>query len=185
MTVFSRGKHLTETSGFEYRCGRDRGRLSYAPFYLPTWNFHHAHVVTFSFFPLSLGRPVEVALSTLFYLRNLYQPSLFTRVKAYDVPVYQCRHPQVRAFIAGFVGTALAEIKRVRAQRKRYISKRGGGVIQADHVQLCLSFQQGAIESITLVISSISTGEPLERFLFELDYMDLTRFRNEADKSVE
>lgn len=43
---------------------------------------------------------------------------------------------------------------------------------------------QGNAERITLVISSISTGEPLERFLFDLDYMDLGKFRDESDRAV-
>jgi mitotic spindle assembly checkpoint protein MAD2B len=56
---------------------------------------------------------VEVSLSTILYLRNLYQPSLFDRVKAYDVPVYQCRHPQVQSYIAGFVKAVLEEMREV------------------------------------------------------------------------
>lgn len=52
-------------------------------------------------------------MSTILYLRNLYQPSIFTRVKAYDVPVYQCRHPEVRGYIAAFVRSVLEEMRRV------------------------------------------------------------------------
>lgn len=43
---------------------------------------------------------------------------------------------------------------------------------------------KGRAERITMVISSITTGEPLERFLFDVSYMDLGKFRSESDKSV-
>ncbi|KAG7527780.1 hypothetical protein FFLO_06603 [Filobasidium floriforme] len=101
-----------------------------------------------------MGDFLEVALSTILYLRNLYQPSIFTRVKAYDVPVYQCRHPEVRGYIAAFVRSVLEEMRKGNAER------------------------------IALVINSISSGQPLERFLFDLEYMDLSKFRDEADRAV-
>jgi len=43
---------------------------------------------------------------------------------------------------------------------------------------------KGNAERIALVINSISSGQPLERFLFDLEYMDLSNFRDEADRAV-
>jgi len=49
---------------------------------------------------------------------------------------------------------------------------------------LPISLVKGKAERVTMIISSISTGEPLERFLFDMSYMDLGKFRSESDKSV-
>ena len=59
---------------------------------------------------------------------------------------------------------------------------RNGGVRSSD--SLPISLVKGKAERVTMIISSISTGEPLERFLFDMSYMDLGKFRSESDKSV-
>ncbi len=58
---------------------------------------------------------MEIAFHTLLCLRGIYDPTSFTRVKAYGVPVYQSRVPDVRAYIAGVVAAIESELKAVRA----------------------------------------------------------------------
>ena len=61
----------------------------------------------------SLRSTVEIALHTILCLRGVYPPESFTRVKAYGVPVYQSRVPDVRAYIAGAMAAIEQELKAV------------------------------------------------------------------------
>lgn len=92
------------------------------------------------------------------------------------MPVYQCRHPEVRSYIAAFVRSVLGEMRTVCS------CEEDGDYGQVTFCRLFVV--KGTAERITMVISSITTGEPLERFLFDVSYMDLGKFRSESDKSV-
>ncbi|KAJ9106099.1 hypothetical protein QFC21_001239 [Naganishia friedmannii] len=73
-------------------------------------------------------------------------------MKAYGVKVWQNRHPGIRAYIAGLLRAAGREMKR------------------------------GILKRITFVVKSATTNLPLERFIFDVDYMDLSMFPSEAEK---
>jgi mitotic spindle assembly checkpoint protein MAD2B len=47
--------------------------------------------------------PVEVAIHTILYVRQVYPAEIFVRRKMYETPVYQSRHPGLNAYIAGAV----------------------------------------------------------------------------------
>jgi hypothetical protein len=62
---------------------------------------------------------LEVAIHYILYLRNLYPRDTFSKKKMYGVPVWQNRHPGVRGYVAGLVGAAQREMKRVSLSDER------------------------------------------------------------------
>jgi hypothetical protein len=62
---------------------------------------------------------LEVAIHYILYLRNLYPRDTFSKKKMYGVPVWQNRHPGVRGYVAGLVGAAQREMKRVSPSDER------------------------------------------------------------------
>lgn len=58
--------------------------------------------------------PVEVAIHTILYVRQIYPPDLFVRRKKYDIPVFQSRHPALNEYISGAVKAIADELVSVR-----------------------------------------------------------------------
>ncbi|KAI0830474.1 DNA-binding protein [Trametes gibbosa] len=58
----------------------------------------------------ALGHPLEVAIHTILYVRQVYPPDLFVRRRKYDAPVYQSRHPALNEYIAGAVKAITDEL---------------------------------------------------------------------------
>lgn len=56
---------------------------------------------------------VEVSIHTILYVRRVYPPALFRRMKKYDAPVYQSQHPDLNRYISGAVKAVGDEIIRV------------------------------------------------------------------------
>ncbi|WVF68763.1 hypothetical protein IAT40_003535 [Kwoniella sp. CBS 6097] len=84
---------------------------------------------------------LEISIHTILYLRQVYPASTFTRRRAHSVPVYQSRHPQVRAYIANVVGALSGEV------------------------------HSGKLRRMTLVIKGVADGLPRERMVFDLGYL--------------
>ncbi len=61
--------------------------------------------------------PVEVAVHTILYVRQVYPADLFVRRRKYDTPVYQSRHPALNEYIAGAVKAVTDELALVSAFR--------------------------------------------------------------------
>lgn len=66
---------------------------------------------------------LEVALHTILCVRGVYPPSTFARRRAHGVPVYQSRHPQVRAYIARVVEGLARELQAGLLRRATLIIK--------------------------------------------------------------
>ncbi|KAI0639572.1 DNA-binding protein [Trametes polyzona] len=60
--------------------------------------------------PIRSNSPVEVAVHTILYVRQVYPPDLFVRRRKYDTPVYQSRHPALNEYIAGAVKAVSDEL---------------------------------------------------------------------------
>lgn len=86
-------------------------------------------------------KAVEVVIHTILCIRQVYPPTSFTRRRAHGVPVYQSRHPQVRAYIAEVVSHVGKELLAGNAKR------------------------------VTIVIKTWDTGLPLERFVIDFGYL--------------
>ncbi|KAI5455015.1 hypothetical protein NCC49_002290 [Naganishia albida] len=97
---------------------------------------------------------LEVAFHYILYLRGIYPRETFTKKKMYGVPVWQNRHPVVKGYIAGLLQSVTREMKR------------------------------GILERIIFIIKSATTNQPLERFIFDVAYMDLSKFPTEQDKDT-
>lgn len=57
--------------------------------------------------------PVEAAIHTILYVRQVYPADLFIRRKKYNTPVYQSRHPVLNEYIAGAVRAVADELAAV------------------------------------------------------------------------
>ncbi|CAD6564520.1 MAG: hypothetical protein TREMPRED_005398 [Tremellales sp. Tagirdzhanova-0007] len=88
---------------------------------------------------------VEVIIHTILCIRQVYPPTTFTRRRAHGVPVYQSRHPQVREYVAEVTALIGKEMDKGNARR------------------------------ITLVIKTVDTGLPLERFIIDLGYLAMNK----------
>ncbi|RSH85976.1 uncharacterized protein EHS24_004163 [Apiotrichum porosum] len=86
---------------------------------------------------------LEVVFHTILCIRNVYPATTFTRRRAHGVPVYQSRHPEVRGYLARVVAALSKEL------------------------------EKGTLRRVTLVIKSVATGVPLERFILDAMYMGL------------
>jgi len=86
---------------------------------------------------------VEIVIHTILCIRGVYPATTFTRRRAYDVPVYQNRHPQVRKHVA----TLVAEVGK--------------------------QIEKGAGRRVTVAIKSVATGLPLERFIIDFGYLPM------------
>ncbi|WVO18586.1 hypothetical protein L204_106305 [Cryptococcus depauperatus] len=84
---------------------------------------------------------LEIALHTILCIRQVYPPETFARRRAHGVPVYQSRHPDVRAYVAGVVASLGREI------------------------------QEGRLRRMTVVVKDVQTGQPLERMIFDVGYI--------------
>ena len=89
--------------------------------------------------------PVEVIIHTILCIRQVYPPTTFTRRRAHGVPVYQSRHPQVREYVAEVTSLIGKEMDKGNARR------------------------------VTLVIKTVDTGLPLERFIIDLGYLAMDK----------
>ncbi|ORY22038.1 DNA-binding protein [Naematelia encephala] len=88
---------------------------------------------------------LEVAIHTILCIRQIYPSTTFTRRRAHGVPVYQSRHPQVRSYISEVVALIGKEML------------------------------AGNMRRVTLVVKTIDTGLPLERFIFDMGYLDSSK----------
>lgn len=93
-------------------------------------------------------------LHTLLCVRQVYPPTTFTRRRAHGVPVYQSRHPQVIAYISEVVSNIGKEIAQGRAKR------------------------------VTVVIKSVQSGLPMERFLVDLGYLAMDDIKDRHQKEA-
>ncbi|KAL7420084.1 hypothetical protein Q5752_005049 [Cryptotrichosporon argae] len=101
----------------------------------------------------ALSSFLEVALHTILYLRQIYPPTTFARRRSHGVPVYQSRHPDVRAYVADVVHAIAREMGR------------------------------GAVRRVTVVVKD-TQGLPLERFIFDLEYMGLAAVEGRRDVKI-
>ncbi|KAI0654258.1 DNA-binding protein [Cubamyces menziesii] len=69
----------------------------------------HYHIVAAANH-IRILRPVEVAIHTILYVRQVYPADLFIRRKKYDTPVFQSRHPGLNEYIAGAVRAITDEL---------------------------------------------------------------------------
>lgn len=58
--------------------------------------------------------PVEVAIHSILYVRQVYPADLFVRRKKYNTPVFQSRHPALNDYISGAVKAIADELISVR-----------------------------------------------------------------------
>lgn len=86
---------------------------------------------------------LEVTIHTLLCIRGVYPPTTFARRRAYGVPVYQSRHPEVRAYIANVVAALSKEL------------------------------ELGLLRRVTIVIKAVDQGYPLERFIIDFGFMEM------------
>ncbi|WVQ84363.1 hypothetical protein IAT38_006515 [Cryptococcus sp. DSM 104549] len=93
---------------------------------------------------------LEIALHTILCIRNIYPPSTFTRRRAHSVPVYQSRHPSVRAYISQVIAAISPEI------------------------------HQGRLRRLTVVVKRVEDGLPLERMVFDLGYLGMGEGRKDV-----
>jgi len=107
---------------------------------------------------------VEVSIHTILYVRRVYPPALFRRMKKYDAPVYQSQHPDLNKYISGAVKAVGDEIIRVCVSNDRY--------------PRLLDLLQGTIERVVLVIRD-RDSIAIERFLFNFSGFVVT---NENDQ---
>ncbi|WWC71048.1 uncharacterized protein I206_105001 [Kwoniella pini CBS 10737] len=84
---------------------------------------------------------LEISLHTILYLRSVYPATTFSRRRAHGVPIYQSRHPQVRAYITTVI-TALAP-----------------------------EIHNGKLRRMTVVIKGVEDGLPRERMIFDMGYL--------------
>ena len=61
-----------------------------------------------------LSLPVEVAIHTILYVRQIYPADLFVRRKKYETPVWQSRHPALNEYISGAIKAVADELVHVR-----------------------------------------------------------------------
>lgn len=90
---------------------------------------------------------MEVVLHTLLCIRLVYPPTTFVRRRAHGVPVYQSRHPSVRSYVSEVVQLVGRELAVGNARR------------------------------VTVVIKTVDTGLPLERFIFDFGYLGEEKIR--------
>ena len=75
----------------------------------------HYHIVAAANH-IRILRPVEVAIHTILYVRQVYPADLFIRRRKYDTPVFQSRHPGLNEYIAGAVRAITDELALVSHQ---------------------------------------------------------------------
>lgn len=96
---------------------------------------------------------MEIVLHTILCIRQVYPATTFTRRRAHGVPVYQSRHPQVCSYISEVISAIGKEM------------------------------ELGKVKRVTVVIKTIDTGLPLERFIVDMGYlgMDKVKERNQKE----
>lgn len=97
---------------------------------------------------------VEVTIHTILCIRQVYPVTTFTRRRAHGVPVYQSRHPQVREYVAEVTSLIGKEMEKGNARR------------------------------VTVVIKTVETGLPLERFIIDLGYLGMDKVTEAHQKEV-
>ncbi|CAO1634094.1 unnamed protein product [Parajaminaea phylloscopi] len=96
---------------------------------------------------------VECSIHTILHLRRVYPPEVFRLHRLYQVPVYRSRHPGLNEYLDGIVKSLRAEVAAQRAQR------------------------------LILVISSATTLQPLERYIFDFEYL-IPAAASQADRNL-
>ncbi|KAH8696639.1 putative mitotic spindle checkpoint protein [Talaromyces proteolyticus] len=81
---------------------------------------------------------LSVAMHQILWLRNVYPRATFLPVRAYNYPVRQSRHPKVCDYINDVAIAVESEILK------------------------------GTITAVTVIISSVRTNQPMERYAFDL-----------------
>ncbi|KAK1920543.1 DNA-binding protein [Papiliotrema laurentii] len=94
-----------------------------------------------------LSFKLEIVIHTILCIRQVYPPTTFTRRRAHGVPVYQSRHPQVCAYISELVGAIAREL------------------------------ELGKVKRVTIVIKTVDTGLPLERFIVDMGYLAMDKVK--------
>lgn len=84
---------------------------------------------------------MECAIHTILHLRRVYPPEAFKLHRLYQLPVYRSRHPGLNEYITGIIDSLRAEVASQRIQRA------------------------------ILVLSSASTLQPLERYVFDFEFL--------------
>ncbi|KAK1925667.1 DNA-binding protein [Papiliotrema laurentii] len=95
----------------------------------------------------ALASFLEIVIHTILCIRQVYPPTTFTRRRAHGVPVYQSRHPQVCAYISELVGAIAREL------------------------------ELGKVKRVTIVIKTVDTGLPLERFIVDMGYLAMDKVK--------
>ena len=103
--------------------------------------------------------PVEVAIHTILYVRQVYPVDLFVRRKKYDTPVFQSRHPALNEYISGAVKAIGEELVLVNT------SQRVSNNRSTEFFVL-----QGNVDKVVVVIKD-KDQVALERFIFSVQNM--------------
>jgi len=93
-------------------------------------------------------------LHTILCVRQVYPPTTFARRRAHGVPVYQSRHPQVCSYIS---------------EVTQAISK---------------EMLEGKVKRVTVVLKTVDTGLPLERFILDMGYLGMDKVRERHQKEA-
>lgn len=94
----------------------------------------------------SLLHFLEVSIHTILHLRHVYPPSIFTLHRSYQIPVHRSRHPGLNEYISSVVGSVREELEKE--------GEEGRGV-----------------KKVVVVLSSVTTGVTIERYVFELAHL--------------
>ena len=86
-----------------------------------------------------------MTIHTILCIRQVYPPTTFTRRRAHGVPVYQSRHPQVREYVSEVTSLIGKEM------------------------------DKGNVRRVTVVIKTVDTGLPLERYIIDLGYLGMDK----------
>lgn len=62
-------------------------------------------------YPIQLTQ-VTVSIHTILYIRKIYPQELFQRVRKYNTPVFQCRHPEVCIWVNDAIQAIGQELKK-------------------------------------------------------------------------
>jgi len=98
---------------------------------------------------------LEVVIHTILCIRLVYPPTTFVRRRSHGVPVYQSRHPQLRGYVSEVIALVGKELLAGNARR------------------------------VTMIIKTVDTGLPLERFIFDFGYLDAEKMREAHQKETQ
>jgi mitotic spindle assembly checkpoint protein MAD2B len=98
---------------------------------------------------------LTVSIHSILYHRTLYDPSLFLPAKKYNVPVRQCRHPE----LCNWIDDCISEISKL------------------------MSEPAAGVDAVNIVVFSPAPEEkPLERFVVDISGLEKTELGRELDE---